>query len=249
MNGVFGRWDRDGLMRLLDEAGLLASLHAKGFRDFAVSIAGDGDGLAQVTLRACKGGISHLLLETCLRRVRAVADGVPLDLLLVHWVREQDPTAAFTATRPALLLQRHPGLGVLRRAFRVVLRMGAELGVDGVANQPKFYHDAVIFYRSRLFLFVDGREQGRFEALQRDLAALPLPDATLAVASWSVRDRGDAIVRWEPGYQIFPLSERLATHFNAAAYAAQVAAARDSEHFRVDLASLADAHAQLAQAQ
>jgi hypothetical protein len=245
MSRLFGRWDRAGLMRLLDEGGLLAPLRAKGFGDFAVSIGGDGDSLTQITLRARKDGLSHLLLEACLRRIRAAVEGVPLDLLLVHWVREQDPTATFTATRPALLLQRHPGLGVLRRAFRVALRIGAELGVDGVANQPKFYHDAVIFYRSRLFLFVDGREQGRFEALQRDLAALPLPDATLAVASWSVRDRGDDIVRWEPGYQIFPLSERLTTHFNAAAYAAQVAAARESEHFRVDLASLAGAHAEL----
>ena len=211
-----------------------------------------GLALPHIALRAEKEGCSHLLLETCLRRVtvaaemsRALAIDGPLDLLLVHWVRAQDPTAKFEPGRPALLLQNHPGLGVLRRAFRVAVRIGADLAVDGVANQPKFFHDAVIFHRSRLFLFLDGAEQGRFEALDRDLAGLKLRDATVAVAGWCVRDQCDRIVHWRPGYQVFPISPRLTAHFHSADYAAAVAAARELSHFRAEAGALAAARSQL----
>jgi hypothetical protein len=258
MSRLFDRYDSADLSRLLDEAGVLASLRAKGFANFAVSIESAGVALPHVVLRADKGDRTHLLLETCLRRVtvapalaraRGFAAAAPLDLLLVHWMREQDPTALFAPGRPPLLLQQHPGLGVLRRAFRVAVRIAADLGVDGVASLPKFFHDAVIFHRSRLFLFLDGDEQGRFEALQRDLEALKLRDATIAVAGWCVDDQRGRRVRWQPGYQVFPLSPRLTAHFHSGDYASAVGAARARCRFRVDAAALAAAHALLDAAQ
>ena len=117
----------------------------------------------------------HLLLEAAFREGSAdlIALGGqpadPVDLLVVQWVKEQDPTANFTADHPRLPLQDHPGLGVLRRVFRVALRIGRDLGKDGLASYPKYPHDAAIFYRSRLFLFADPAEQGRFIAMLRDL--------------------------------------------------------------------------------
>lgn len=254
MSLLFDRYDSAALMRLLEEVGVLESLRAKGFGELALSIDSTGLALPHIALRANKAGRTHLLLETCLRRVSVAADvacdGGPggdgrLDLVLVHWVREQDPTADFTLGRPPLLLQDHPGLGVLRRAFRVAVRIGADLGVDGVASLPKFFHDAVIFHRSRLFLFLDGTEQGRFEALERDLGALKLRDATVAVAAWCVRGQCDRVVRWQPGYQAFPLSARLTAHFHSPDYAAAVAAARDGHRFQVDAAALAAACTQI----
>jgi hypothetical protein len=254
MTLLFDRYDSADLLALFEQVGMLGSLRARGFANFALSIDSTGLALPHIALHADKAGRSHLLFETCLRRVAVAADvvreGGParatrLDLLLVHWVREQDPTADFAVERPPLLLQDHPGLGVLRRAFRVALRIGADLGVDGVASLPKFFHDAVIFHRSRLFLFLDGTEQGRFEALERDLQPLTLHDATLAVSGWCVCDQGNCTVRWQPGYQVFPISPRLTAHFHSAPYAAAVAAARDRHRFRVDPGALAAVRLQL----
>jgi hypothetical protein len=251
---LFGRYDGVALGRLLEEAGVLGSLRGKGFSDFTVAVGNGSLALPHIALCARKGGARHLLLEACLRRLTVAPDaarragcsvGAPLDLLFVQWVREQDPTAHFAPARPRLLLQQHPGLGVLRRAFRVAVRIGADLGVDGVANQPKFFHDAVIFHRSRLFLFLAGEEQGRFEALERDLDRLALRDATMAVAGWCVRDAADRVVHWQPGYQVFPLSPQLTAHFHAPAYAGAVAAARTANRFRVDAATLAAVRRQL----
>lgn len=246
MTLLFDRYDTAALDRLFGEVGVYDALREKGFDDFAVEIADAGLVLPHVRLQGRKGGSAHLLLDACLRRITLPAERVlsdsrgqaPLDLLLVHWVREEDPTAAFSVERPALPMQEHPGLGVLRRAFRIAVHVAEDLGADGVVNEPKFYHDAFIFHRSRLFLFLDGSEQGRFEALVRDLAPLPLRRATLAVAGWCVRDGRDGILRWDPGLQVFPLSTRLTAHFHSPAYAAAVEVAREGTRYRVDLAAL-----------
>jgi hypothetical protein len=254
MSRLFDRYDAAALARICEDVGVFAALRSKGFSAFELGIADAGRVVPHIALHASKEGRRHLLLEAYLRRIAlspagARASGAlvdaPLDLVLVHWVREEDPTAAFAPDRPPLLLQHHPGLGVLRRAFRIVVRIATELGADGVANRPKFFHDATIFYRSRLFLFLDGREQGRFEALHRDLEALPLGEATVAVAGWCVRDQRGRTLRWHPGFQIFPISPRLTAHFHSPGYAAAVAAARQASRFRVDNAGLARARAQL----
>jgi hypothetical protein len=254
MTLLFGRYDAPSLERLFQESGVLGALRAKGFAGFEVEVSDAGLALPHVLLRARKDGRRHLLLDACLRRVSvspaiepagAEGNAASLDLLLVQWVREEDPTADFSPERPPLPLQNHPGLGVLRRAFRVAVRLAGDLGADGIASRPKFYHDALIFERSRLFLFLDGGEQGRFEALMRDLEALPLREATLAVAGWCVRDEGERVLRWDPGYLVFPLSPRLTSYLHTPAYAAAVLAARKASRFRVDGDALARVCAEL----
>jgi hypothetical protein len=248
MSRFLERWDEHDLLALFEAAGVAATLRGKGFGGFDVTIAEAGLALPHLRYHAIKDGRRHCLLDACARRIAVAADRLPdsgvvlerpLDLLLVHWVREEDPTQAFSASRPPLPLQEHPGLGVLRRAFRVAVLMARDLGADGVVNRPKFFHDALLFQRSRLFLFLSGVEQGRFEALRRDLASLSLRDATLAVAGWCVRDEAGAVVRWDPGYLVFPLSDRLTAHFHAAGYAAAVAESQRRARFTVDLDALA----------
>ena len=148
MSRLFDRYDGPALTRLFEEAGVLGALRAKGFSGFDVAVEASGLALPHVRLRADKAGQSHLLLDACLRRVIVAEHQLrqsgltvagPLDALLVHWVREEDPTAAFGRDRPPLLLQVHPGLGVLRQAFRVALRIAADLGVDGSRTSPSSF--------------------------------------------------------------------------------------------------------------
>jgi hypothetical protein len=162
-------------------------------------------------------------------------------LAVVFWVREQDPTREFSSDRPRLPLQTHPGLGILRRVFRVAARMAAELGLDGLANFPKFAHDAAIFYRSRLFLFLDAHEQGRFEAMLRDLGPLGLRDMSLAFVGDAVRDETNETVAWRPGFQVYPLSAELSGYFHSEVYASSVAAAARGARYRVERARLESA--------
>jgi hypothetical protein len=245
---LLGRYGAAELRQRLCETGVLAALEAKGFDGFEVAIDTETHALPSALLFARRGEGRHLLLEGAVGEMSIGADFFvergfpaerPLTFVLVYWVREEDPTRPSSPARPLLPLQRHPGLGVLRRAFRVVTSMAAELGKDGVASMPKFFHDAAIFFHSRLFLFLDGVEQGRFEALLRDLVALPLGDASLAVASGCVRSRVGEPALWTPGPQVFPLSEAATAYFHSSAYAAAVARALEESAFTCDVEGLA----------
>jgi hypothetical protein len=225
------------------EAGTLAILERKGFDRLEVTVDCAGRALPHTLLIGHKQGARHVLLDAILGEAVVGPDVFaragfamqrPIELLAVYWLCEEDPTAAFSPERPALPLQRHPGLGVLRSAFRVVVRIANELGKDGVANSPKFFHDAVIFFRSRLFLFLDGEEQGRFEALLRDLRSLPLGDASLAILLGCVCDAGGAAARWTPGFQVFPLHPELTAYLHSQGYAELVERNFATNGFTVD---------------
>lgn len=240
---VMQRYDAAALRTMFAEAGTLALLERRGFERLEVTIDGAGRALPHTLLIGHKDGARHVLLEAILGEAvvgpeffgrQGFAIERPIELLAVYWLREEDPTAVFTPDRPALPLQRHPGLGVLRSAFRVVVRIARELGKDGVASCPKFFHDAVIFSRSRLFLFLDGDEQGRFEALARDLRSSSLGEASLAILLGRVRDAAGVAARWEPSFQVFPLSAELTGYLHSPGYAELVERAFAANRFTVD---------------
>ncbi len=82
--------------------------------------------------------------------------------------------------------------------------MATRLGLGGVVFRPAHYHTA---YAARHeFQFVDPDRQGRFEALVRDLAGVPLLEATVALAEGKVRLDG-APYRWEADEMVYWLRE------------------------------------------
>jgi hypothetical protein len=243
MGKVLDRYDAPALHRLFEEAGIVEALERKGFGALDVVVESTGRALPHALLFAHKASRRFLLLDACVGEAtvqpaffaqRGYPMEQPVELVVVHWVREEDPTASFAADRPPLPLQQHPGLGILRQAFRVIAQIAGDLGKDGVASVPKFFHDAVIFFHSRLFLFLAGEEQGRFERLTRDLRCLPLASASLALASGAVRDADGDPAQWVAGYQVFPLSPMLTAYFHSGHYAAYVDSALAHSRFSVD---------------
>jgi hypothetical protein len=72
--------------------------------------------------------------------------------------------------------------------------MAIRTGLAGVAFRPSHFHLA--FTARHDFAFVEPARQGRFEAMVRDLAALPLLEATHAVADGRVLLNGRPYL-WE----------------------------------------------------
>lgn len=249
---VLGRYGASELLAMFAEAGVIAAVERRGFSQPAFELDASGGVLLHARLLASKHGCRYPLLDACLNELhlepnasapRGFAVEVPVDLLVVNWLREEDPTVEFDSLHARLPLQEHPGLGILRRAFRVAVHIARELAKDGIAAIPKFFHDAAIFYHSRIFLFLDPREQGRFEALMRDLAALSLADATLAFLGDAVRDADGALVRWQPTLQVLPLSDALTSGFHSQAYQAASREALETSHFTCDVQALSAARA------
>jgi acetoin utilization deacetylase AcuC-like enzyme len=188
-------YSAEGAEHALFRFGILGHLARLGYHSFRVELddATVGD---RFRLKGSAGGVEHVLIESVVERRRVEGR----EVLYIHWLTMRHPRASFDAARPALPGQEVPGLGLAREASETFARMARRLGLAGVAFRPAWFHMA---YAARhLFRFVDPARQGRFEALVRDLAHLPLVEATEAVAEGRVRLDG-ARYAWEADEMVF----------------------------------------------
>ncbi|GAC1344191.1 MAG: hypothetical protein NVSMB23_18800 [Myxococcales bacterium] len=217
---LLGFYTAEGLEHALSRYGILSELVRLGYGGFRVIVSVNEAIGERMQLVGTAGDKEHLLVETVLER-RSI-DSVPI--LYVHWLTLRNPLAVFTAQRPALPGQDVPGLGLAREAAELFARMAERLELGGVAFRPASYHTA---YASRgLLRFVDPARQGRFEALVRDLAAVPLGETTLLLAAGRVRING-APYAWEADEMVRWLLPRPIDE-------ASVAAERDRVHFTLE---------------
>jgi acetoin utilization deacetylase AcuC-like enzyme len=184
-----------GVERALSRYGILGQIVRLGYTAprIAIDEVGVGDRL-RVFGRA--HGAEHLLVECVLEKKRIAG----LDMLYVHWLTLRHPVAQFDVLRPRLPGQETPGLGLAREASEMLVATARRLRLAGVAFRPSWFHLA--FAVRKTFRFVDPRRQGRFEALVRDLAAVPLLEATLAVADKRVLLLGEPYT-WEADEMAF----------------------------------------------
>lgn len=196
---LLGFYTASGMEHALYRYGTFDHLERLGFRQFRIvfDVAGLGE---RVRLLGQAGGEEHLLIETVLEKRRVLG----VEVLYVHWLSLRNPLAQFSPRRPRLPGQEVPGLGLAREVGTMFARMAVRLGLGGVVFRPAHYHSA---YAARHeFAFVDPERQGRFEALVRDLASVPLLEATLAVAEGRVRMDG-VPYQWEADEMAYWLRE------------------------------------------
>ncbi len=195
-----GFYTRSGSEMALQRYGFTSALRRLGYDRVRVELdrAGAGD-RSRVFARAVADprpeAPEHLLVEL----VVEPREEAGLRVLLAHWLTLRHPLAAFTDDRPPLPGQEVPGLGMAREVAALLHVMASRLGLAGVAVRPAWYHVA---YTSRHdFRFADGDREGRFRALARDLADLPLKAVTVAVAEGRVRLNGEPYA-WEPSLML-----------------------------------------------
>ena len=216
---LLGYYSAEGLELALARYRLLGELRRLGYGPFRVTVANDAVGDRAQLFGRGEDGAEHLLIE-CVLEKREVA-GEPV--LYVHWLTLRHPLARFSAQRARLPDQEVPGLGLAREMAALFARMAERLELSGVAFRPAGFHTA---YASRGQLrFVDPGRQGRFEALVRDLAGIPLAAATAAVASGQVLLGGEPY-RWEP-------DEMVLWRRPHAQDAGAIAAAREAARFEL----------------
>ncbi|MCE9669100.1 histone deacetylase [Myxococcus stipitatus] len=187
---VLGYYTAQSLEYALFRYGLLGHVERMGYHRLRVEVGSTGVG-DRVKVLGRAGGEEHLLVDAVVER-RIIADA---SFLFVNWLSLRHPRARFSEHRPRLPGQDVPGLGLSREATEMFVLMARRLGLAGVASRPMWYHLAVV--AKERFRFVDPARQGRFEALMRDLAALPLVEATRQVADGRVLLNGEPY-RWEP---------------------------------------------------
>jgi acetoin utilization deacetylase AcuC-like enzyme len=196
---LLGFYTAQGIEHAFYRYGVLDQLERLGYRQFRTALDRPGAG-ERVRLFGQSGGQDHLLMEAVLERKHVAG----VEVLYVHWLSLRNPRAQFSDRRPRLPGQEVPGLGLAREVGTMLARMAIRLGLGGVVFRPAHYHTA---YAARHeFQFVDPDRQGRFEALIRDLAGVPLLEATTAVSEGKVRLDG-APYAWEADEMAFWLRE------------------------------------------
>ena len=213
-----GYFSRHGVELLLERAGVLAQLRARGFRTLRVELdARDGEGQ---TLRILsEDGPDELLVEMRAQRSRGVVAG--MEMIIVEWLLLQNPREAFSESRPRLPGQQHPGLGLLRDFMGWLVVVCEAHGLDGIFFVAAHYHIAM---QSRhLVRPVRPADEARMRAFTAAFEGLSLPEATAAVDAGRVVDAATGQpVLWEPVATVLPVSARLRAMVTGPEYEAAV---------------------------
>jgi hypothetical protein len=188
---LLGYYSAEAAEYALYRFNLLPFLERRGYSQFRVSIEPATSGGERICVHGTADGREHLLAEAVMER-RVVA-GAPV--LYLHWLALRDPRARFSAKRPRLPGQEHPGLGLARETAELLTLMAQRLQLSGVAFAPAHYHTALV--GADRFRFLDPTRQGRFEAMMRDFAGVNLVEASTATAAGHVRLNGEPY-SWEP---------------------------------------------------
>jgi hypothetical protein len=232
-----GRFNPAALERDLEAAGILAVLAERGHATVRLDV-DHTDGEHRLRILPARG--DEALVELRASEMTVVVDDPVLraqdvDLLYVlsvHWFTAQNPGQPFAPARPRLPGQTHPGLGIGRRFYGRLMAWAHEWGKDAVLNFPEYFHNAVFY--AAMFRFVSPARQGRFEALRRDLASLPVCDASALVNDGRVvEEPGAAPFHWQAAEMISPVTRGVKAALDSHAYAAAVAATREATRFRV----------------
>jgi acetoin utilization deacetylase AcuC-like enzyme len=205
-----GFYTAEGLEHALFRYGVLDQIHRLGYDQFRITteVVALGE---RFRLYGHVGNTEYLLVESVLEKQRVGEN----DVLYVHWLTLRHPAARFDARRPQLPGQEVPGLGMAREAGEMLALIAKRLGLSGVAFRPATFHMA---YSARYrFRFVDDARQERFVALIRDLAYLPLVEATRAVSQGRVRLNGEPYT-WEADLMVFWLRPHEETAVGADAW-------------------------------
>lgn len=230
------RFGAEDLQRELERGGVLPRLRERGYEEVVLrtSCAG-GEHRLRIRPRGQRTSLVDLrLAETTLPVFEPVARRAGLEVLSVlfnSWLSLQDPRAAFTLDKPRLPGQRWPGLGLARAFYVLMARWAKQWAKDAVLATPEYFHNAVFY--SSAFRFLSPGEQGRFEALRRDLQARPVATASALVEDGRVLDLlTEQPFEWRPGPMAAPLGQSLREVLEGDAYREEARAAREAVRFR-----------------
>jgi acetoin utilization deacetylase AcuC-like enzyme len=224
-----GYFSKVGVELLLERFGILQQLRSKGFRNPAVTLELDHP-LGQ-TIRVLSDPAERaVLVELRLQRSTRAVPG--MEALVVEWLLLQNPRLEFTDERRRLPGQQHPGLGMLREFFGLMVVVCETLELDGLFFYPSQFHLATLSRRYARFLHPE--HEASFRALSQALEGLPLDEASRALENGRVVSAATgAPLRWEPYPLVIPVSERMKERVSSQEYEAAVERAVAAAPLRV----------------
>ncbi len=211
---LLGFYTRAGIELALERLGYFQALRELGFDSPTVELeAGGADG---DTMRIFGSPArDELLLELRARRDRSLLPG--FELIWLEWLLLQNPRVPFSAERPPLPGQSHPGLGMLRETMAALVLVCDRLHLDGIGITASHFHPAAQSLGEMRFL--DPADEPLFRALGQAVRGLPLAAACAAIEQDGLADAATGeVFSWRPFAMVLPVSEALRQRFEAPDY-------------------------------
>lgn len=238
-------YSRKGLEEALKQYGVLDRIAALGFQPRTATRRLDSTAHLLRMTDAPSGAVLVELVAR-LETVKLPPDGGSADVIAIDWLLMQNPRGAFSAERPRLPGQDHPGLGLGRVVIVLLAIMADRLEREGLLAFPEFYHLGLLY--GERFRFRDPAREGELRALRRDLAGLDLATASWAVELGLVTDgRTGSPYRWQADVMVYPATERLRRAVSGAPYDAAVEGACEARRFTCDRSAVEALAARLRQ--
>lgn len=220
-----GRFSASEIDAALERVGILADLRRRGLDDFQVIIEPLVEFGQDLKIYCHSPKPNALLAEARLRevvfqpaeRMQESFSRRKSRMLAIEWLMMQNPFAQFTAEKPRLPGQHHPGLGQARRVLKLLQMYCRWQQLAGLLNYPEYYHNAWL-YRS-YFQFYDPKQQAIIDRLHRDCGSLNLAQRSWAIDWGCVRfaDTGDRF-EWLAQVQLCPMKQDIDDYFNSGWY-------------------------------
>ncbi|MCY1057299.1 histone deacetylase [Nannocystis sp. SCPEA4] len=223
-----GYYSRQGLELALERHNLLGRVRAKGFQPSLEFNLVD----PQRHILKIFGDPDHreLLFELVVHRDRRTIPG--FELLSVDWLLLQNPREQFTADKPQLPGQRHPGLGLFEEVVALLIIACERVGLAGLVVTPSQYHLAVQ-WQKRL-RFVDPRAAARMRAIREAMPGASLVEAANALAAGRVVDhKTGETCSYEPAPMVFPISDELKAELDPENYLKAIDETADEFRFQL----------------
>lgn len=236
------RYTVDEIKGIMERTGLAAHLASLSLPPPRLGIARDESRIHRLEASCGASKASKLLIDLRLseivytpgwRLLRRITGRHSFPMIAIEWLNLQNPFCRFTAERPRLPGQEHPGLGAVTYVFKMIEIFARDTKAAGIMDVPEHFHAAVIYSRS--FRFVDPRREGRLRALLRDLGALAFHELAWGFVCGAVieENSGEPAV-YEPAEQIFPVSDTLERYFASKQYKERVAEEERARRYRFD---------------
>lgn len=180
-----------GIRAGIEAYGLAERLKEIGLGDFAIRIEREDAFHHRLVLTLDDSDDDdHRILDlrAHLRDVEVDVGGGPrtFHALGIEWLTMQNPRAAFTAARPMLPGQRHPGGGLGRAMHNILLIMAMRIGRDALVAVPQRFHLARLYHRAG-YRFARAEDNRALDEVGASMRGLSFAEGAWAVERGCVR--------------------------------------------------------------